>query len=300
MTMFNKVTKTFQWGKHTVTMETGEIARQATGAVLVDIEGTVVLATVVCAKVAKAGQDFFPLTVDYIEKTYAAGKIPGSFFKREAMSRWSDRAWEAAAPTFRRILEHPFVHELAAGTLPAEKFRFYIRQDALYLDGYARRLAHIAARLPRKEQTETFLHFALEGIEVERALHAQFLDGGHPSPEEISPACLLYTSVLDAQATAPVEVEAAAVLPCFVVYQRVGEEILRRTRLEGHPYAAWISTYADPGFAEAAGRAAAVCDELAEAAGDEIRRRMTDLFVRCTKMEWLFWDSAWNLEKWNI
>ena len=129
------------------------------------------------------------------------------------MSRWSDRAWEAAAPTFRRILEHPFVHELTAGTLPAEKFRFYIRQDALYLDGYARRLAHIAARLPRKEQTETFLHFALEGIEVERALHAQFLDGGHPSPEEISPACLLYTSVLDAQATAPVEVVAAAVLP---------------------------------------------------------------------------------------
>lgn len=84
MTMFNKVTKTFQWGNHTVVMETGEIARQATGAVLVDIEGTVVLATVVCAKTAKAGQDFFPLTVDYIEKTYAAGKIPGSFFKREA------------------------------------------------------------------------------------------------------------------------------------------------------------------------------------------------------------------------
>ncbi|MBU0915624.1 MAG: polyribonucleotide nucleotidyltransferase [Gammaproteobacteria bacterium] len=84
MTMFNKVTKTFQWGRHTVTMETGEIARQATGAVLVDIEGTVVLATVVCAKTPKAGQDFFPLTVDYIEKTYAAGKIPGSFFKREA------------------------------------------------------------------------------------------------------------------------------------------------------------------------------------------------------------------------
>ena len=84
MSMFNKVTKTFQWGKHTVTMETGEIARQATGAVLVDIEGTTVLATVVCAKNPKPGQDFFPLTVDYIEKTYAAGKIPGSFFKREA------------------------------------------------------------------------------------------------------------------------------------------------------------------------------------------------------------------------
>ncbi len=83
MTMFNKVTKSFQWGPHKVTMETGEIARQSTGAVLVDIEGTVVLATVVARTEAKPGQDFFPLTVDYIEKTYAAGKIPGSFFKRE-------------------------------------------------------------------------------------------------------------------------------------------------------------------------------------------------------------------------
>jgi len=83
MTMFNKVTKTFQWGQHTVTMETGEIARQATGAVLLDMDGTVVLATVVAKTESKAGQDFFPLTVDYAEKSYAAGKIPGSFFKRE-------------------------------------------------------------------------------------------------------------------------------------------------------------------------------------------------------------------------
>ena len=83
MSMFNKVSKTFQWGQHSVTLETGEIARQASGAVVVSVEGTVVLATVVGAKNAKPGQDFFPLTVDYTEKTYAAGKIPGSFFKRE-------------------------------------------------------------------------------------------------------------------------------------------------------------------------------------------------------------------------
>jgi polyribonucleotide nucleotidyltransferase len=83
MSMFNKVTKTFQWGQHSVTLETGEIARQSGGAVLVSVEDTVVLATVVAKTDAKPGQDFFPLTVDYIEKTYAAGKIPGSFFKRE-------------------------------------------------------------------------------------------------------------------------------------------------------------------------------------------------------------------------
>jgi polyribonucleotide nucleotidyltransferase len=81
--VFNKVTKTFQYGQHQVTLETGEIARQASGAVMVSIEDTVVLATVVARKDAKPGQDFFPLTVDYVEKTYAAGRIPGGFFKRE-------------------------------------------------------------------------------------------------------------------------------------------------------------------------------------------------------------------------
>src|SRR5213592_4467 len=84
MSIFNKITKTFQWGQQTVTLETGEIARQSSGAVVVSIDDTVILATVVAKKDAKPGQDFFPLTVDYIEKTYAAGKIPGSFFKREA------------------------------------------------------------------------------------------------------------------------------------------------------------------------------------------------------------------------
>ncbi len=83
MTMFNKVSKSFKFGAHDVTLTTGEIARQATGAVVCQMGDTVVLATVVAKKEAKPGQDFFPLTVDYLEKTYAAGKIPGGFFKRE-------------------------------------------------------------------------------------------------------------------------------------------------------------------------------------------------------------------------
>jgi len=78
-----KVSKSFQYGKHQVTIETGEIARQASGAVMVSMEGTVVLVTAVANAKAKEGQDFFPLTVDYVEKFYSAGRIPGGFFKRE-------------------------------------------------------------------------------------------------------------------------------------------------------------------------------------------------------------------------
>jgi polyribonucleotide nucleotidyltransferase len=77
------IKKTFQFGRHEVTLETGEIARQADGAVLVTMDDTVVLVTCVGRRDVKPGQDFFPLTVDYQEKTYAAGRIPGGFFKRE-------------------------------------------------------------------------------------------------------------------------------------------------------------------------------------------------------------------------
>ena len=92
-----KVTKSFQYGKHTVVLETGEIARQAGGAVMVSVEGTVVLVTAVAAKTAREGQDFFPLTVDYQEKFYAGGRIPGGFFKREG------RATEKETLTSRLI-----------------------------------------------------------------------------------------------------------------------------------------------------------------------------------------------------
>lgn len=81
--MLTPFKKSFTYGAHTVTLETSEIARQSTGAVLVNVDDTVILATVVAKDVAKAGQDFFPLTVDYVEKVYAAGRIPGGFFKRE-------------------------------------------------------------------------------------------------------------------------------------------------------------------------------------------------------------------------
>jgi polyribonucleotide nucleotidyltransferase len=79
----NPIKKSFSYGAHQVTFQTGEIARQAHGSVICSMDDTVVLATVVAAKEARPGQDWFPLTVDYVEKTYAAGKIPGGFFKRE-------------------------------------------------------------------------------------------------------------------------------------------------------------------------------------------------------------------------
>ena len=90
----NPIKKTFTLGTQQVTLETGEIARQAHGAVICTVDDTVVLAAVTASKSAKPGQSFFPLTVDYAEKTYAAGKIPGGFFKREGRPSEKERSEE--------------------------------------------------------------------------------------------------------------------------------------------------------------------------------------------------------------
>lgn len=210
---------------------------------------------------------------------------------------WSDEAWLAAQPIYDSILNLPFVRELGSGTLPEDKFIFYLQQDALYIENYCRVLAHIASRMPRMDHVKAFLDFAQDGVAVEQAMHGEFLKG-YDSVTEKSPACLLYTSLLSAQATAPVEIEAAAVLPCFWVYLRVGKHIASLS-CANNPYKAWIDTYSDPVFDESA-RAIDICNILAENASTRIRRQMTEIYVQCTRMEWLFWDSAYKLEKWTI
>lgn len=212
--------------------------------------------------------------------------------------KWSEEVRVKAKPIYEAILRHPFVEELASGTLSQERFLFYIRQDAVYIEQYSRVLAHIASRLQNKEWMEEFLNFASQGIIVERALHASYLKEEELAAEP-TPTCLLYTSYEASKAMDPVEVEIASILPCFVVYKRVGEEILKRSSSD-NPYRRWIETYGDDTFAESTSRASAISDALAEEASQEVREAMTKAFQISTKMEWMFWDSAYRLEKWDI
>lgn len=207
---------------------------------------------------------------------------------------WSAQAWAKADHIYKEILELPFVKQLADGTLDQEIFNRYIGQDSLYINRYCKVLAHIASRLNDARMTADFLGFAQDGVEVERALHSLYISD---RPAEMSPACLFYTSLLAAQSQSPVEVEAAAILPCFWVYLKVGKHIAA-TMKEGNPYSAWIATYSDPAFDASNDKAIALCDELAEKASPEIRERMTEIFVEATRMEWLFWHGAYEDMKW--
>lgn len=214
-------------------------------------------------------------------------------------NQWSQKAWSSIEDIYNAILTHPFIKELSEGTLPIEKFLYYLGQDAHYLDTYCRMLAHTASRLSEKEDIETFLNFASVGISVERELHQSFLKG--MTLPEVSPSCLLYSTIEKSTALEPVCVEVASLLPCFWVYQKVGEYILSSTNnLKNNPYAQWILTYGDESFAASTRKAIDICNRLAEQASDEERSRMSEVFRLCSKMEWMFWDSAYNLEKWKI
>lgn len=116
-----------------------------------------------------------------------------------------------------------------------------------------------------------------------------------------SPACLLYTSYLWRQlANAPIEVSVAAVLPCFWIYKAVGDYILANQTNEENPYQTWINTYGGDDFSRSVSRAIEICDELAESCTESRQKEMLEAFVVCSKMEYLFWDSAHNLEQWKI
>lgn len=212
--------------------------------------------------------------------------------------KWSEEVWERVQPLIDSIMQLPFVQQLADGTLSRDRFCFYLQQDSIYLYHYCKVLAHIASRLEDMEQIATFLDFARTTVVVEQGMHQVFLAecGAASAP---SPSCRLYTAIQQAQATAPVEVETSSVLPCFWVYQEVGKRIAAMA-VAHNPYAQWIATYSDEAFEESTRKAIAICDALAEEASPKVREEMTRIFVECTKMEWLFWQSAYEMEQWAI
>jgi thiaminase/transcriptional activator TenA len=221
------------------------------------------------------------------------------------LSSFTQDIWQRTAALRRAIDDLPFNRELAAGTLSRERFRFYITQDKLYLDQYARTLAIAGARAPDLAAMDKFVGSALGALAVERELHGQFLaqfgiGAAELEAAEPSPTCLAYTNFLIAAAhhdSWPVLV--AAILPCFWIYHDVGTRIARQT-VPDNFYQPWIDTYAAEGFAESVQEVIRITDQAAGRAGATEREAMARAFIRSAQYEWMFWDSAYRLEGWPI
>ena len=218
---------------------------------------------------------------------------------------FSQEAWTRNRAPYEAIRTMPFNLELAAGTLSEARFKQYIVQDAHYLVAFGRALALVAAKAPTPDRIVHFAKAAEVAIVVERSLHGSFFTAFGIGPEDfattpVSPAGQHYASYLLATAYAePYEVVLGALLPCFWIYAEVGRDIhARATR--PNPYQAWIDTYAGEEFHAAVRAVIDATDEAAAEASPDIRRRMHAAFTQATRLEWIFWDSAYRLESWPV
>lgn len=214
-----------------------------------------------------------------------------------------DQLKMAVMDVMPKIYQHPFNQKLAQGTLPIEKFIFYLGQDALYLADFSKALALTATRLPHDQQSELFIQFAMDALKAERDLHNKILKK-HPmalhTTNQQSPFCFMYSNYLLRMAsTAAVEESVASLLPCFWVYQQVGQRADAR-KIPNNPYQEWIDLYSSYEFNHSVELMIATVNELAAHASIRCKQNMLSAFRLATLCEWQFWQGAYLQETWPM
>jgi thiaminase/transcriptional activator TenA len=223
----------------------------------------------------------------------------------QTRSDFAGQAWSRNAGRYAAIRDMPFNRALADGSLPLDVFRGYMLQDAHYLVSFAQGLAVASAKSDQPDDIVRFARAAETAIVVERDLHGTYFElfgvtAAEAASTELSPACHHYRCFLLATAfREPLPVVAAALLPCFWIYAEVGKHV-HAVAAPGNPYRAWIDTYAGEEFDAAVRDMIAATDRLAATAGPAARTSMDAAYDAATRLEYMFWDSAWRRETWPI
>lgn len=207
--------------------------------------------------------------------------------------------WESIQPELTRILDHPFNTELAKGTLPAEKFRFYIIQDSIYIENYTRATSILASKAPDESTMLKFVQYAYEGLKIERNMHEKYreqlgtAENIQPSLATEAYANFLLTTIL----LNNFEIGLACFLPCFWVYHEMGKHIFNQAQ-PGNPYKEWINTYSGKEFDASVHQMKEMTAQLARQTDQKTREKMKDAFIHSTRYGLLFHDYAYQMKIW--
>lgn len=224
----------------------------------------------------------------------------------ETATRPSTRLRAAAAPVWAAVLEHPYIKELASGTLPRATFRAYVKQDWLYLEEFLRTTAIIASRAADGAVMRQLLQYAQRLVTMEHHFHhahqAELELDFSRIDWEMSETNYAYTRHMLACAHGGSTVEAlAALLPCPCVYAHVGEKLAAGPRPPVAMYASWIDFYAPTAsFAERVGQLEATFDRLAAHASPDELARAERNYVISSRYEWMFWDAPYRGREWPV
>lgn len=213
---------------------------------------------------------------------------------------------EDADPIWDAICDHPMVRELGAGTLDEEPFRYWVRQDYVYLVEYSRVFAYGAASAPSLAEMGRFAELLDSTIHDEMDLHRAYAAEFGVSEAELestdpSPTTRAYTDFLvRTAATGTFGDLVAALLPCMWGFNETGKRLDARGRPDDDRYAEWVDTYAGEEFTELTQWCKDLMDEVARRASDRDRERFRRTFTTSARYEYLFWDAAWNREEWPV
>lgn len=223
------------------------------------------------------------------------------------MTRFTDVLKDRASVVWEKEHQHPFVVELGLGTLPLEKFQWYMKQDYVFLIDFSRVIAMAVAKAETLESMGWFAKLLDETLNTEMSLHVSFCEDFEITKDDLlatrpSPTTLAYTSHMLAYAHSGTIAEVvAALLPCSWGYAEIGQALEARGKPANQPlYCRWIEMYNSPEFGELADWLRSFMDKTASGLSKQQQERIADIFIMNSKYEYLFWDAAYRMEEWPV
>ena len=220
---------------------------------------------------------------------------------------FSDELRQRAASTWDKEKAHPFVTGIGDGTLPLDNFRYYMRQDYVFLIEFCRAISLAVAKARTLEDMGWFAQMIHETLNMEMALHVSFCADFDITEEELlatkpSPTTWAYTRhMINTAHQGTVGETAAVILPCSWGYAEIGQALYAQGTPKDQPlYTRWIETYNSQEFADIADWLRGFVDKHAETAGTSEKETMERAFRISSQYEYMFWDAAWRMEEWPV
>ena len=220
--------------------------------------------------------------------------------------KFSEQLKKNTGPILQAQFQHPFVKGLGGGSLPLEKFRYYLIQDSLYIVEYARAMAWVAPLLPGVKNIMDMLEAAKQSFQIEFMLKEQYFEKFGISMEdalktEPAPVCKAYVDHLFRYTrTGTLSEGMAAILPCGWIYVEIGQKFTQGKEIpDSHPYKPWLETYAVPEFQEMVNWWFDLLDTAVKDQPISELQRIQDIFIKSCRYEWMFWEMGWNQAGWG-
>ncbi len=220
--------------------------------------------------------------------------------------RFTDRLRRVVDPVWQAQHAHPFIRGIGDGSLELARFRHWVRQDYRFLIEYARMLATAAARAPDLATMTKLAALTNETLATEMSLHRSYAEefgigNEELEREEMSPTCRAYTDFLvRTAATGSFPEVVGALLPCMWGFAEIGLDLAAKGKPSDRRYAAWIDMYSSQEFVELADWCRTLMDQVSAGLPESELARVEEAFVTSSRYEYLFWDMAWNEEKWPV